>query len=46
MILKIIIKSLLTFLLFINFVSKANDITAMSGISEAAGSSARAAADQ
>ena len=46
MILKTIIKSLLIFLLFVNLVSKANDISAMSGISEAAGSSAQAAADQ
>ena len=46
MILKIIIKSLLIFLLFSNLVSKANDIADMSGISEAAGSSAQAAAEQ
>nr|ABL97347.1 hypothetical protein ALOHA_HF1045G01.0014 [uncultured marine bacterium HF10_45G01] len=46
MILKILVKCLLFSILFINIVAKANDITAMSGISEAAGSSAQAAADQ
>ena len=34
------------FLLFFNITAKANDIASMSGISEAAGSSAQAAADQ
>ena len=43
---KIIIKNLIISLLFFNMVTKANDITSMSGISEAAGSSAQAAADQ
>ena len=43
---KIIIKTFLIFLLFLNFTVKANDIAAMSGISEAAGNSAQAAADQ
>ena len=46
MILKIIIKTFLVFLLFFNISTKANDITSMSNISEAAGSSAQAAADQ
>ena len=46
MIKKIIVKNLIIFLLFLNMVAKANDITSMSGISEAAGSSAQAAADQ
>ncbi len=43
---KIIIKTFLIFLLFLNLTVKANDIAAMSGISEAAGNSAQAAADQ
>ena len=43
---KIIIKTFLIFFLFLNFTVKANDIAAMSGISEAAGNSAQAAADQ
>ena len=45
MIKKIIIKNLLIFLLFFNAVANANDISSMSDISEAAGSSAQAAAD-
>ena len=45
-ILRIIIKIYFIFFLFLNFSSKANDIAAMSGISEAAGNSAQAAADQ
>ena len=43
---KILIKTFLIFLLFLNFTVRANDIAAMSGISEAAGNSAQAAADQ
>ena len=43
---KIIIKTFLIFLLFLIFTVRANDIAAMSGISEAAGNSAKAAADQ
>ena len=46
MIRKIIIKNLVILFLFLNLAAKANDITSMSGISEAAGSSAQAAADQ
>ena len=46
MIKKIIIKNLFIFLLFFNVVANANDISSMSDISEAAGSSAQAAADQ
>ena len=46
MILKILVKCLCISILFINIVAKANDITSMSNISEAAGSSAQAAADQ
>ena len=46
MILKIVIKILIVFLLFFNLIAKANDIASMSSISEAAGSSAQAAADQ
>jgi hypothetical protein len=46
MTMKIIIQSLLIFFLFINIIAKANDIASMSDISEAAGSSAQAAADQ
>ena len=46
MIIKILIKFFLVSLLFLNFTAKANDIASMSGISEAAGSSAQAAADQ
>ena len=46
MIRKIIIKNLVIFLLFFNLVAKANDITDMASFSEAAGSSAQAAADQ
>ena len=46
MIVKFLIKFLLISLLFLNSFSKANDIASMSGISEAAGSSAQAAADQ
>ena len=46
MILKIIIRTLLLFFLFFSFNVKANDITAMEGISEAAGESAAAAASQ
>ena len=45
MIRKNIVKNLIIFLLFFNITAKANDITSMSGISEAAGSSAQAAAD-
>ena len=46
MIKKIIIKTLFTAILFSNSVVNANDISALGGISEAAGSSAQAAADQ
>ena len=46
MIKKIIIKILFIFVLFFNYVVKANDIASMGDISEAAGSSAQAAADQ
>ena len=46
MILKIIIKISIISLLLINLIAKANDIASMSNISEAAGSSAQAAADQ
>ena len=46
MIFKIIIKSFLIFFLLFNLVAKANDIASMSDISEAAGSSAQAAANQ
>ena len=46
MILKFIIKTFLIFLLFVQLSAKANDIASMSDISEAAGSSAQAAADQ
>ena len=46
MIFKIILKGLFIFFLLINLVAKANDIASMSEISEAAGSSAQAAADQ
>ena len=44
--LKIITKILIIFFLFVNLTAKANDIASMSNISEAAGSSAQAAADQ
>ena len=43
---KVIITSLLISFLFSNILANANDITSMSDISEAAGSSAQAAADQ
>ena len=43
---RIIIKNLFIFLLLFNLVAKANDIASMANISEAAGSSAQAAADQ
>ena len=46
MIYKSIIKISIIFLLFLNLIAKANDIESMSSISEAAGSSAQAAADQ
>ena len=46
MIIKILIKSFFLFLLFFNLFAKANDISSMANISEAAGSSAQAAADQ
>ena len=46
MIFKIIIKTFFIFFLFFNFFAKANDIASMANISEAAGSSAQAAADQ
>ena len=46
MLLKIIINILIVFFLFVNLTVKANDIASMSNISEAAGSSAQAAADQ
>jgi len=46
MFIKIIIRTLFIFCLLFNFNAKANDIAAMEGISEAAGSSAKAAADQ
>ena len=46
MFIKIIIRTLFIFCLLFNFNAKANDISAMEGISEAAGSSAKAAADQ
>ena len=43
---KIIIKILFILFLFSNLIVKANDISAMGGISEAAGGAAQAAADQ
>ena len=43
---KVIISSFLILFLFSNIIVKANDISSMSDISEAAGSSAQAAADQ
>ena len=46
MIKKIIIKTLFVFFLFSNTFTNANDIADLGGISEAAGSSAQAAADQ
>ena len=46
MIVKVLINFFLLSLLFLNLTVKANDISSMSGISEAAGSSAQAAADQ
>ena len=46
MLIKIIIRTLFIFFLFFNFTAKANDVAAMGSISEAAGSSAQAAADQ
>ena len=46
MLIKIIIKFLIVFFIFVNLTAKANDIASMSNISEAAGSSAQAAADQ
>ena len=46
MILRIVIKILILFFLFSNLITKANDIASMSSISEAAGSSAQAAANQ
>ncbi len=46
MIKKNLFNTLFIFLLFFNLVAKANDIASMTGISEAAGSSAQAAADQ
>ena len=46
MIFRIIVKTLFIFFLLFNFFAKANDIASMSNISEAAGSSAQAAADQ
>ena len=46
MIFRIIIRILFIFFFLVNVVAKANDIASMSNISEAAGSSAQAAADQ
>ena len=46
MIKRIIIKILFAFFLFANTLANANDVAGMSGISDAAGSSAQAAADQ
>ena len=46
MIFKFFIKFFLVFFIFLNIFAKANDISSMSNISEAAGSSAQAAADQ
>ena len=46
MIIKIIIRTLFLFFLLFSFTAKANDIAAMGNISEAAESSAQAAADQ
>ena len=46
MIFKFLIKFFLLFFIFLNIFAKANDISSMSNISEAAGSSAQAAADQ
>ena len=46
MIRKIIFKTVLLLFLFSNLTANANDVAGMSGISEAAGSSAQAAADQ
>ena len=43
---KLIIKSFLIFILIFSFSSNANEIESMAGISDAAGSSAQAAADQ
>ena len=43
---KLIFKYFAIFCLFFNSITKASDITSMSNISEAAGSSAQAAADQ
>ena len=43
---KIVIKFLFIFLLLSNYLVKANDIANMEGISEAAGNSAKAAADE
>ena len=43
---KIIIKTFLILFLFSNVLVKANDISAMGGISDAAGGAAQAAADQ
>ena len=43
---KIIFKILFLIILFSNNLLKANDVSSMAGISEAAGSSAQAAADQ
>ncbi len=43
---KFVIKFFLVFFIFLNIFAKANDISSMSNISEAAGSSAQAAADQ
>ena len=45
-IIKIFVKSLVILLLFLSIFAKANDVASMSGISEAAGNSAQAAADQ
>ena len=46
MFIRIIIKVLFVFFLFFNFLVKADDVASMGAISEAAGSSAQAAADQ
>ena len=46
MIKRILIKTVFLFFLFLNTFANANDIAGMSGISEAAGNSAQAAADQ
>ena len=46
MIMKFLIRILFISFLLLNFTAKANDVASMGAISEAAGSSAQAAADQ